>query len=426
MISEAADLLATAADCGSELSALEWQELGQLQLAVCRYEAAQAAFEKCLSFSSSQSSPTDPYTAHIGLALAKLGDGSGGTTSMADGALDRVLDMALQAKAWRAALSIQEVRIRLRERRGEFASIRRLLDQVMLWPLPTDRKTGLHAAKVLALSSVYGNPDLGRAMTDHLIEGWRQAGRLPLDMIHRALVGLLYQGRVGTPTGRAIQGAVLQAATEAEDLRLLFRTHNALAVWYCDLGMPAAAVPHLEKASEVLRTTRVLHDDLVLRANWGEVLLSLGDLSAAEAQFRTGLEASRAGCTDHLKNVLLAGLSRCSLEGGSLSKAREYAEEIRLPSRWWYEPTLIAQAYSSVLARSGQGEEALAFLRSVITDIRHRLVLPWLSLAVDYCRIAVKMEAAGWRELGEEALEAAVGLGIPGRANALRRYIGQE
>lgn len=425
LISEAADLFAVAVDCGEIFSGAEWRDIGDLQFSQCRYQAATKCFDFGLDALLTRPSDPEVYRCHVGRTLAVLGLKGPTRAEDAVSHLGVILEDALSGGAWEEAIRIQETRVRLLEKSDRFEGIPHLLVRAKLWDVPEDVQRSLPFAKLLVLNTIYGSPELGRDMTDRIIDEWRQVGSVKGQLLHRALIGMLWQGRLGTKTGRSLQEAALVAAEGARDLRLLFRTHLALAVWYCDLGYPEGAAPHLRAAETVLSVTKLHHDQIVLKANWGEVHLLLGRTSQAEDSFREGLSLAEGGATRHLTNVLNAGLGMCRLEHGAFGQAEDCLQRIRLPDRWWYEPTLIAQFNAAMLARAGSAGAAASYLKSVILQVRHRFVLPWLTLAVRYCQLAKRAGVEdAWQEVATDALNAAVGLGISKRSVELRYHLG--
>ena len=320
--------------------------------------------------------------------------------------------------------AVLDATVQLLDRVGDRAAV--LEQQARIGELAPLSHPAARSRVCAALSTVASrsDPEAAVRLGRQAVEAAREAAQPDALAValQRLVAALATVGRLGTGEGWNALNEARKAHAEAGNTGAFALALMHLADWQIKTGDHETAEATLAEAA-----TMVAHMDCpeirTLEALvQGNLAIAKGDMDAARASLRNGLEIvagtpgddSSSPAIPHRMVSALDGLEgNLLLESGKFALAIEVEQRAPLPDSLEDAPTDLIVFHSRLASRRGDTTDALALLERAITANGGTRPMAWLRLALEVVRLA-RRSGAPQPHLAAKAHAIATALGLAG------------
>jgi ATP/maltotriose-dependent transcriptional regulator MalT len=223
-------------------------------------------------------------------------------------------------------------------------------------------------------------------------------------------------------------GAVVEEARAlakcSGDVLARFSIESNLAAAFLDAGDVERADVLMAEAEALSGVGEMDINRFIQANNRAELALSRCDYPAAAHAFASAASYLGPTTPTYMQDLVNAGLGYCALETGDLAEARRREQRLPAPPRsWYFDPTTIVAFRARLLERRGKHGDAVQVLADAGDQLKGRLVLAWLKIALLQVRLMAKQDRREAKELAERTGREARSLRLEYRAREFEALV---
>lgn len=338
-----------------------------------------------------------------------------------------IRESAKAAEEWEIFAKALDIESRRADHLGQVGRIETALEEARFCKDRNGPNTKCRARAVLALNVYHGDPLVGLTSAREAVKISLTTDDtdLQLHAINRLIVVMLYQGLLNSPEGEELFGLAEERLNSSGDLNLKFFVRLNKAVWHLEAGELDKADRAFARVYPVIRGTKAEEAHTIFHLNLGELRLSQFDYEGALAEYKAAEAFLQPHSSKTFRSVMNAGLGQCALAQGDLLQAREREALLGpMPTKWTFDPSVVATFKAHMYKRRGNPDEADRFLRSVAANIEGRLITPWIRLCLLRAKLLTKLDRAKAQPILKRVAQASERLNLPETQRAAQRLLG--